>query len=1101
MKTSVSFAYCLAIVTMVFASNLAAQQPIIDGTTGGGGQVYEPTAGVVTGMADYRMPVFGPGRIWFGTNIADQTVGQNGIYASLGLKNRLFKDRFDGRWLTEVRLHQSLEGGGGFFTNLGLERVFSIDAANADVSVGAWFDYDSDTHDDFSHAFYQVGVSASIKTRNWDLIGNGYFPSGTTNYSQGDPTGDSPFWLNSIVLVPGIDSALEGFDATLRVRPRALSYVNGSFDIGGYGYSSDLVDFFGGGRARLNAQLRGGLIVSSEISYDERFDLTGGVNLTYLFGGGARGAEYSGIGRDLERTVRNDHVVRYNQDVVLAIDPDTGRAYNVWHVDNLAAEAIPPSTEDGTVENPFSTMAQAEARSGEDDIIWVNGGDGTPTGLDTGIQLRNGQQLLGNGIAHLIDIDNGPAFGPSYLLFDNLDGQLPTLTGRNNGAAVDLANRNTVSGFVIDGSQAVGGMGYGIRGNGITRGSRINGVTIEDNFISGAILDGVRINHSEGDFSIAQNVIGSGAPGNVPNGRHGFVLQDHDDPGSSLVFEDNTFVDNTVDGVLIDQYTAGDTTVNEEAVVLFENNTFSGNLRNGAWLNDNASLGVPFTTVRFEDNLFTTNGEHGINVTNGNGDLRVLDNQSVDNGGAGVRIVDWTNDEPAGEDYQTVIGVTNAGTFAAGTSSYTGNGIGVEVILNGNNQELFIGNSTINSNNIVGMRTTANGTGTSLKTTVLDNLSVSNNSGDGMRFSANDGASQTVVVDQVNAGTLDMTGNGSIAGDGIALYAGNDAGGAISSLDVTLRNVNVSGSGGNGVQVTTFRDGQTNLRLLDAAVSGNAGNGVDLFMDANFNNVVNQIYIQDSTFNTNASNGLLLQTLPGTFTDLVLVDNDFSSNGNAGLTVQATGDSDPADPFNNRTRLQMQGNTVGNNFAEGISIQGSGNARMLAFLENNTVSTNGFGDGANLPFFRGIDVTMANNSVLGLDIKNNLVTGNAEAGLFMTTLGNGTIFADLVDNNLGGNDVQGDPAVAGVSDMAVINSANGEVCLAMSNNSLSIVPPALVNLGPAVFFKVELDGLTNGFGEGDLGGGFDFPPYGTVCRPAIEAEEAAFEAAGFPPLF
>ena len=119
----------------------------------------------------------------------------------------------------------------------------------------------------------------------------------------------------------------------------------------------------------------------------------------------------------------------------------------------------------------------------------------------------------------------------------------------------------------------------------------------------------------------------------------------------------------------------------------------------------------------------------------------------------------------------------------------------------------------------------------------------------------------------------------------------------------------------------------------------------------------------------------------------------------------------------------------------------------------------------------------------------------------MTTLGNGTIFADLVDNNLGGNDVQGDPAVAGVSDMAVINSANGEVCLAMSNNSLSIVPPALVNLGPAVFFKVELDGLTNGFGEGDLGGGFDFPPYGTVCRPAIEAEEAAFEAAGFPPLF
>ena len=176
---------------MVFAPNCGAQQPYVSGAIGAGGQICEPTTGIATGMAPFQMPF--PGRVWFGTNFADQAVGSEGIYASFGLKTRLCEDLLDGRWLTEARLHQSLDGG-GFFTNIGLERVFSIDAANADVTVGAWFDYDAGTNADFTHTFYQVGVNASIKSRNWDLIGNGYFPTDKTGYTQGDPSGNIPFF-------------------------------------------------------------------------------------------------------------------------------------------------------------------------------------------------------------------------------------------------------------------------------------------------------------------------------------------------------------------------------------------------------------------------------------------------------------------------------------------------------------------------------------------------------------------------------------------------------------------------------------------------------------------------------------------------------------------------------------------------------------------------------------------------------------------------------------------------------------------------------------------------------------------------------------------
>jgi hypothetical protein len=101
--------------------------------------------------------------MWVATNFADRGLGYEGSYFTLGAKTHLFQDSWDGRWVGEMRGHYAWESN-GFFTNVGLERVFSIKAAGADVSLGGWFDYDGDQERDFSHSFNQAASRRGVGT-------------------------------------------------------------------------------------------------------------------------------------------------------------------------------------------------------------------------------------------------------------------------------------------------------------------------------------------------------------------------------------------------------------------------------------------------------------------------------------------------------------------------------------------------------------------------------------------------------------------------------------------------------------------------------------------------------------------------------------------------------------------------------------------------------------------------------------------------------------------------------------------------------------------------------------------------------------------------
>ncbi len=1095
MRSKLGYIWALLAMLALGQTSLAQNyQPMPGGAypPGGypGGGVYDQ-GGFAPMSGDLQVKM--PGRVWFESNVADRGLGYRGSYLTLGAKTHLFEDWFDGRWAVEAQGHYALESQ-GFFGNLGLQRAFSINAAGADFVLGGWVDYDGDQQGTFAHDFTQLAVNAAIKTRKWDLVGNGYFPMATTDYSQGDPTGVNCFLNNNIVLLPGIDSALKGFDATLRTRPEALGMVNGTVDFGGYGYSSELIEFFGGGRARVGMQVLNGLMINAEVNYDDRFNTTGVLQVAYIFGANARGTEFSGLGRDLDPTMRNDHIVRFQQDLVLAIDPDTGRPYNVLHVDNTAD----PAFSNGAVRTPFRSLLDAELASANDDIIFVREGDGTTNFYNMGITLKDGQLFLGDGVEHLIPIQDGRFFR----LCNDLDGNRPRITNNANGAAVTLADRNTVRGFIMDGSN--NSMAYGIYGNGAMLGGPVNGGIIEDNLIFGAILHGVYTNDTIGNWTYSRNVVRN-------NGFDGIFMENACDPTSVFRYEDNFVNNNGRHGIHMRNYDA--------ASLTFLRNTTNGNLGDGVRLDTFKAGAGQRASIRFAGHTANGNTGNGINIINGDGDLRFLNSQIVNNLGGGIRIQDWTNTDARD--------LTLIGTTTGGDSNINNNGgVGIDVILNAGRQNLQVSDSTVNGNG-AGIRAIARNVGTTLNTNILDNRSISNNFGDGINLNVVLGALHNVVIDNPTSLTnpsLPILNNGLVAGNGIRMLVG-DASGVTSTMNALIQRTNIQNSGGDGISADVTGLGNLQLMVRNSSSSGNAGDGIRMNIDNSAAGTVNSILLDNSNFLNNADNAVQLVTGTDTFTDLLVnnvvmtntlvqgVDgngNAFTAGGTNGFVVTAAGNNGILSPqVDNRTRVIMAGSVISNFVNNGFVLNTTGDAHAYVQLVSNQIFTNGSGlDGATLPFFNGINMTAGNDSVINARLTNNLVTDNFELGINMATIAGAvgekaTINAVLTDNNFAdndrGEDTTNNPIIdSNINDARFANSATGLMCLAMSNN-VFLFNTNFVNAAAPADFRIELDGLTNGFGSGAIGPGFTFPIFGTACDGLVTAEELAFIADGFPP--
>jgi len=1044
-----------------------------------GGELLDP--GNVQPSMAADLLVAPPGRLWVEANLSEDGLGYNGSYFTLGGKTHVAQDWLDGRWLLEAQGHLSLEEG-GFFSNIGIERAFSLAPAGADISASFWFDYDSDQQGDFAHTFYQWSVNGTIKTRRWDLVGNGYFPFGSTDFAQGDPTGEECFLDHSIVLVPAIDSALRGFDALWKYKPESLGQWNGYFGIGGYGYSSDLVEFFGGVRLSGGAQLLNGLIISTELNHDDRFDFTGVLQLAWMFGGNARGTEYGLLGSDLAPTVRNDHIVRYRQDLVLAIDPDTGLPYNVFHVDNTAD----PAFADGTAETPFVRLKDAELASGADAIIFVREGTGTTFEYDEGIVLKDGQLLLGDGVQHLIPIQGGILFE----LCNDQDGNRPVITNEG-GPVVTLANRNTVRGFVIDGAGGILPATNGIEGVG-GAGSELLDGTIEDvTIIGNPILNGVFLDGIAGDWRFARNDFNTA-------GFDGLFIDNVVGPASTLEFVDNSAAGNGRDGIHIEDF--------DGSTFVFDSNSTDDNGRHGVRMERFVNSAGTGADINFLSHSASGNVADGISLELIDGDLLVTDSTLVGNFGNGIGIVDFTNSLPT---QQTLIEDSLlADNGGAGISnSLTDGGLVIRL------QELNITGNTIEGNR-TGISSGVEGLFSTLTTNVVDNLSVSGNLGSGMEFRAEDDGTHFVLVENTTA-PLDMIGNGTQGGDAISFLAANSGGAVLSTLDAEVRNVNIDGTGGgisgDGIFAGSQDESRLTLSIEDVTINGTTDNGINVQVDNATASAINSVAVDNVAITNTGGTAVLVNSGSFTFLDLALTNMTLDTGGR-GLDLSATGTVGGA--VDNRTRLLMQNVSINNFTFDGGRIEAFGDAHILALIEACEFTNNGVGAGGagnpTLPFFDGLRISATGSSQIHASLTNNLFTGNFERGLRLESSGTAVLNALLTGNAIAGNDVGEDPANDpiidnGFIDFTATNSSTGTAAgypgmsLAFSETDLALAG-ILTNLSAPVDFVVELDGVTNDpfiFVPGP--GAFTFLPFGSVCEPAFLLEEADFIGAGFPP--
>jgi len=159
----------------------------------------------------------------------------------------------------------------------------------------------------------------------------------------------------------------------------------------------------------------------------------------------------------------------------------------VWYVDNTES----PSG-DGSSTAPFQSLAEAQAASGLDDIIYVYAGDGTTAHQDAGISLKNGQTLVGQGVELVVD---GVSLVPA--------GTPPVITN-TGGNGVTLSKVNVVHGLTIDTP-----LGDGVNGN------SIEDVTLEDLTILRTGGQGIDVGHPSPTGTVTLRVRNNTIHGNM----------------------------------------------------------------------------------------------------------------------------------------------------------------------------------------------------------------------------------------------------------------------------------------------------------------------------------------------------------------------------------------------------------------------------------------------------------------------------------------------------------------------------------------------------------------------------------------------------------
>jgi len=713
----------------------------------------------------------------------------------------------------------------------------------------------------------------------------------------------------------------------------------------------------------------------------------------------------------------------------------------VWYVNNSGAAAGV-----GQSQSPFNTLAAAGAASTANDIIFVYNGNGTNSGMNSGISLKNGQQLLGEA--------NGLSVGALSIAA----GSRPTI-GNSGGDGVTATN---VAGVFIKGL-AVAGSANGIK------------ISTSTGTAASATVNNVIVNSAAQNGIDARTAAGAG----------------------SLVLDiDNNSVTATGSGIVIDGSVAGTTTITG-----FANNAVSGNTVGSGILVTSAKFdavpGGVFDAVSGGTTVVGASGNsvgaNGMVLTNVSGDLAFTDLDIFAGAGAGLRAsgttpytgsagfrigfpgvfsavatstatggpaVDlatvamnnflWqsitsTNSPTTGAAFNAVTGTfsDNSGSAISGstatgfqvgssnaTISYAGTintttGKGVDLTSNTGSTISFTGALTLSSGSNTTFNATGGGTVTATNTTSTltsttgTALNVANTTigASGLKFksiSANGGANGIVLNTTGASGGLTVSGTGSAgsggtiknmfgadaatiipastenAGSGIFLYNTNSVSLAWMQLN-DFQNYAIYGNNVNG------------FTMSNTVVSGSNGNNaaVDEGSIA-FDNLLGSASITNSNVSGGWEDNLRLRNTSGTLNRLTIDTTTWGSNnatnGNAALNMAVQPPSGSATmnvTVNNSTFTGSRSHFVQ------FLLNNSANPTADFVFTNNTITQSM----ASISGAGGVFVSTATNANANLtyNIQNNTIHSGAQTitggDINVAHFGTGT-FTGTIDSNI-----------------------------------------------------------------------------------------------------
>ncbi|NBT12924.1 MAG: hypothetical protein EBS56_04980 [Planctomycetia bacterium] len=507
------------------------------------GQIGQAPMAPATGLVNGAVARFaeldanGPGWMYWGLNAADRGLGYNGSYMTLGGFIPYGEDDLGGLWAADLRGHLSVYG--GFFSNTGIVRKQFLGGTL--MGVGVYWDYDGDLNQyptggalgtgqygQFGHAYNQVGVSGEWLTDFGNLRSNGYIPVGTTAYTVGAP--GSWFVGNSILCQYGLDAALSGADLEVGAYIPGLSDWAGMVSVGGYTFGNarynwnggtkagqDVVPYFGGVYTRLDLTLLKNWDFSLQANNDSYFDWTGFARLTYRMGGSRR----RNVPDQVEQPMmRNEHIVRAHETPIVSVNPATGTAWNVIHVDSAA---MPRGN--GTAETPVQTLAAAQSLATNPyDIVFVHTGNSATTPYASTWQFQADNQILvGQGSTLQL---NTATCGYRQFFATGPAAAYPVLT--SGGTAITLRNGALVDHFSIQNAPV--------------------GILANTAMPAGANVNDVRIATAAGQTGVFMQSVPSGSVNllnmNVQNAGSGLVVTN----GAPDVIFQGTIASTSADG-------------------------------------------------------------------------------------------------------------------------------------------------------------------------------------------------------------------------------------------------------------------------------------------------------------------------------------------------------------------------------------------------------------------------------------------------------------------------------------------------------------------------------------------------------------------------